>query len=289
MAGHLEEADSGLGSAATTLLWTAANVALAAGVGQWMVISGGVCAALGVVALVSAVARRRAAGRVLADAVLVGTLVNFNAWAFSHLGNLMTFLGLFFFALFGLILGAALFRLLSRFRPLPRWPLRGAGVAVVLVSWAGGVLLEASYLPGDVLDDCKHHARLSSQVTARDLQTAIPRQVREVLAGAHRGHPAVAYVLWNLRRGKMDLIVPGRGDVPLIYSRPQRRLGFAIRLVASLVLLTYAVFSQIRWLTHTPQQEHDFKIARNAAREGTDPSDPAHSHSIVAGGFDEMS
>ena len=68
----------------------------------------------------------------------------------------------------------------------------------------------------------------------------------------------------------MDLTVRGRGQT-LAYVRPQRKIGFALRVLASLILVFYGMFSQIRVLTKTKEQ---LQAEKDAATDEEDTADP---------------
>ena len=66
------------------------------------------------------------------------------------------------------------------------------------------------------------------------------------------------------------MTVRGR-ERSLAYERPQRRIGFALRLLVSLVLVAYGMFSQIGVLTKTKEQ---LQAEKEAATDEEDTPDP---------------
>ena len=250
------------------VVWAGANILFIEYVGQWLVFSGGLAVMLAACVLLTAVARRDHQRRVVARLLLMLTLVNFNAWAFSHIANLMAYLGLFFFPLFGLIMGAALYRLLSMIRLVSKALLLASGALAVLLSWYGGLALEASYFPKDAYQGCITNpllVRLPPGVTNEQLKVEIPRQA-QVHLGRYASGLTLGYVLWVLRDGSLDITVPELYR-PVNYRRRQQRVGFGIRLGISLLLVIYGVFSQIRWLDKTEEQVAAIKLAKAEARE----------------------
>ena len=258
----------------TALLWAVANLLFMWFLGQWLLVTGacGICLAIAI--WITALARKTRLRAILANLLLVLTLVNFNAWAFSHLGNLFYFLGLFFFVLFGLIHGATVFRFLSAFRPIRRPILVCIGSLLALATWGGGLVLEASYLPQDVYDaTIKTFKRgLPPDVKPADFKTDVLAQTAEYLRENYGSNWTVSYVRWELAGGFLDLTVRGRKR-SLAYERPQRRIGFALRVLVSLVLVAYGMFSQIGVLTKTREQ---LQAEKNAATEEEEEEDSPH-------------
>ncbi|MCH8854332.1 MAG: hypothetical protein IID41_17025 [Planctomycetes bacterium] len=233
-------------------LWATCNILLMKYVGEWLVYSGGVCVALAIAVWGSALLGKSRARSILANGLLVLTLVNFNAWAFSHLANLVFYLGLFFFMLFAVITGSTLFRLLSSFEKVSKRIVNSAGVFCVLLAWGGALVLEASYLPQDAYKKCLQSPRLRrlpDGMTSRDLDE-IPRQARQYLIDNHGSNLTLAYLRWELQGGELEINLEGISQ-PLPYQRSQRRIGFGLRLVVSLVLVAYGVFSQLSALKKT--------------------------------------
>ncbi len=255
----------------TALLWAVANLLFMRYLGQWLMVSGGCGICLALAVWITAIARKSRLRAMLANLLLVLTLANFNAWAFSHLGNLFYFLGLFFFILFGLIHGAAVFRFLSAFRPIRRPTLICIGWFFIFVTWGGGLVLEASYLPEDVYDDSiKTFKRgLPPGLQAADFKSDVRAQTTDYLRENYGSNLMISYVRWELAGGAMDLTVRGR-ERSLAYERPQRRIGFALRVLISLVLVIYGMFSQIGVLTKTTEQ---VQAGKDAA---TDEEDTPH-------------
>ncbi len=238
---------------ACAAVWATANILLMKYVGEWLVYSGGVCVALAIAVWGSALLGQSRARSILANGLLVLTLVNFNAWAFSHLANLVFYLGLFFFMLFAVITGSTLFRLLSSFERVPKHMVNTAGALCVVLAWSGALVLEASYLPQDAYKKCLQSPRLRrlpEGATAADLDE-IPRQARQYLIDNYGSNLTLAYLRWELQAGELEINLEGISQ-PLSYQRSQRRIGFGLRLVVSLVLVTYGMFSQLSALKKLP-------------------------------------
>lgn len=228
---------------AGALIWAGANILFMKHIGNWLVFSGGACVALAVAVWLATALGRVRARSLLSNLLLVVTLINFNAWAFSHLANLFFYLGLFFFMLFALIMGSTLFRFLSGLGRVSKRAATVSGALCVLLSWGGGFVLEASYLPQDTYMNCLPK-RLPSGLTRDDLRRQIHTQARQFLTDRYGSSMTLAYLRWELDGGEMHIALEGVNE-PLVYIRSQRRIGFALRLVLSLALVVYGVFSQI--------------------------------------------
>ncbi len=225
------------------LIWAVANILFMKHVGNWLVFSGGACVALAVAVWLATALGRGRARSLLSNLLLVLTLINFNAWAFSHLANLIFYLGLFFFMLFALIMGSTLFRFLSGLGRISKRAVTVSGALCVLLSWGGGFVLEASYVPQDTYMNCLPK-RLPGGLTPDDLRRQIHTQARQFLTERYGSNLTFAYLRWELAGGEMHIALDGVNE-PLDYRRIQGRIGFALRLVFSLALVVYGVFSQI--------------------------------------------
>ncbi len=267
----------------TALLWAVANLMFVRYLGQWMMVTGGFGICLALAIWITALARKTRLRAILANLLLVLTLANFNAWAFSHLGNLFYFLGLFFFILFGVIHGATVFRFLSAFRPIRRPTLICIGCFLVLLTWSGGLALEASYLPEDVYDATIETFKrgLPPGLRAADFKTDVLAQTTDYLRENYGPNLTISYVQWELAGGSLDLTVRGR-ERSLAYERPQRGIGFALRVLISLVLVAYGMFSQIGVLTKTKEQLQAEKDAATEEEEEDTPDPSALSRDTTA-------
>ena len=161
------------------------------------------------------------------------------------------FTGVFFFALFGLVIGAVVYRLAASRRPYsPAVVLIGTTVLVAFV-WTVSIDLEARGFPQDVADRAIR--------TTRDLQGMGPGQFREVVAAEVRAflsnrYPpggTLGYARWALTNGplaKEDLLHINRA---MRFS--QMRGWWAVRVVLSIALLAFGIASQTWALKPTPR------------------------------------
>lgn len=161
------------------------------------------------------------------------------------------FTGVFFFALFGLVIGAVVYRLAASRRPYSSAAVLIGTTALVAFVWTVSIDLEARGFPQDVADRAIR--------TTRDLQGMGPGQFREVVAAEVRaflsdGYPpggTLGYARWALTNGslaKEDLLHINRA---MRFS--QMRGWWAVRVVLSIALLAFGIASQTWALKPTPR------------------------------------
>lgn len=237
---------------ALAVLLGAVNLLFMGLVGRWLVVTGAGCVAVLAVMLAMGITGRVEKARWCLHLLAALTIMNFNGWGFSYLGNLIFYLGLYFFPLFGLIMGAAIFRFLEPLRPMSRPVIVGVGMVFVLVSWCGALDLEATYVPKNTYAYyIGKFKRLPDGMTGKEVESKIQDAARKFLTENYDSDGAVAYLAWAMSDGTMEIPVIDR-DKTTTYSRPQRRVGLWIRLGASLVLLVFGVFSQLVGLQRSP-------------------------------------
>jgi hypothetical protein len=193
-------------------------------------------------------------------AVGIGGLISLPlAWLLSYAGMLMCYIGLYFFALFGLIIGAILFRIAAPARPYrPLAIIVGTALIIVFV-WAFAVVKEGWDFPGDIASQAAEAQkyRLVNR-SIEDYEADVAQQVRVFLKERYPPGGAVAYFKWVITSGEIN-----PGDVAFA-KRPvrwsQRRYGWVIRVVLSIVLLTLGIGSQTLLLTRA----EDSKVGARA-------------------------
>jgi len=173
----------------------------------------------------------------------VGTVVSMPlAWLLSYAATLPFYLGLFFFALFGLIIGAVIHRVAAECRPYnPRLLVAGTTV-VVLAVWIVSIVMETRDFPGDMAARASSQTRTLGDRSLAEFRTAVADDIRRFLREDYPPGGAVGYVLWVLTSGELekDRIA---GLTRTLIPR-QRRYSWAIRAVLSIVLLAFGVGSQ---------------------------------------------
>ncbi|MCG3137323.1 MAG: hypothetical protein HJJLKODD_01167 [Phycisphaerae bacterium] len=241
------------------LVFIGGNILFVWLVGHWLSVTAAVGVLLGLVWLMGWLgpAERR---RLLFDLLMAETAVSFNIWAFSNLNNLLGYIGLFFYALFGLIMAAAWHRLLQRWQPLSKARIALVGFFLIVIPWCGALVLETSYLPKDALFRYKEKIRyLPPGLTEEQINLDVPRQIEKYLADRYESTGVLRYLQWAVDDGRLPMTVPGRTK-PIVFYLQQHKLGFKIRLVLSMGLLAYAVFVVLTQLNQpknvTPTNTH---------------------------------
>ncbi len=86
--------------------------------------------------------------------VAVGVIVSMPfAWLLSYAAALPFYLGLFFFVLFGLVIGATMHRVASRRRPYGRAAILAGTTIVAGAGWIASIAVEGLGFPNDMGDD----------------------------------------------------------------------------------------------------------------------------------------
>lgn len=163
-------------------------------------------------------------------------------WLLSYAGTLPFFLGLFFFALFGLIVGAVIHRVTAPNRPYGNTPLLIGTTLVVLFGWSLSVVKEARDFPGDLATDTSRKTRDIGDRTIDEFHDLVANQIRAFLKEKYPPGGTIGYVRWALTSGE---IKKGElADVKRKLGQPQRRYAWAIRVILSLALYAFGVGSQ---------------------------------------------
>lgn len=173
----------------------------------------------------------------------VGTVVSLPfAWLLSYAAMLPFYLGLFFFMLFGLFIGAVTFRIAARGRPYRRFAVLAGTTFIVGACWTASLVKESRDFPADVAADAVRRTRDIGRRSADDYRKAVIEEVRAFVREQHPPGGVLGYARWMLLEGELK-----KGAIPS-FDQPVRRsparLGWAVRVVLSIALLGFAVGSQ---------------------------------------------
>jgi len=191
-------------------------------------------------------------------AVLVGLIVATPlAWLLSLAGMLPGLLGLFFFALFGVVIGATVHRVAAPGRPYNKWVVLVGTTVVVLTTWLGALGIESRDFPRGVAIKAGNQTRSIGDQTIEEFRAAVETDVRRFLRERHPPGGMIGYTHWMLLNGEL------RAEQIAGLTRPmrlsQRRYTFAIRVVLSIALLAYGVSSQ----TFLLRRDQDERVAKD--------------------------
>jgi hypothetical protein len=196
-------------------------------------------------------------------AVAIGAVVSTPfCWLLSFAALLPFFIGLFFFALFGLVIGAVVYRLAHRKRPYPsRTVVIGTTLLVAFV-WSASVLKESWDLPGDMAVKAAGLTRDLRGRSVDEFRQAVADEVRGFIQDRYPPGGVIGYVRWALTSGRID-----KGVLPSVEARlalNQTRYLFAIRMALSIGLLAFGIASQtwpMRRPTRIPDEIRESEIS----------------------------
>jgi len=184
--------------------------------------------------------------------VAVGIVVGLPlSWLLSYAATLPFFIGLFFFALFGLVIGAFVYRVAAKSRPCGRASVLIGTTLIVLVCWGLALQLEAWRFPGDIAD---YAAENSPDLGGRDLPTYLQDVSQKTTDYLRRTYPPgglIGYARWSMLNGRIT-----RNDIPELvqpFRSNQARIWWAVRVVVSIALLAFGIGSQTLPLTQAPR------------------------------------
>lgn len=187
-------------------------------------------------------------------AVTAGLMVSVPfVWLLSYGAALPYYLGLFFFALFGLIIGAVMHRVASPNRPYGRGALLAGTTIVVFTGWCGTIGLEANGFPADMAEEATKMSRRTIPNVAA-FRADIADGVRQFLVKKYPPGATLGYVRWIMTSGELK-----RGDVTGMsrnFEASQRGLAWAIRVVLSLALFAFGIGSQTLPLKLVSERSH---------------------------------
>ena len=180
------------------------------------------------------------------------------AWLLAYLAPMPYLLGLFFFLLVGLIVGAVMCRAARSGAPIPRRRSTHVSLAVSLLVWSGVLVMEYRWFPEMA---ARKAVRLSLVAGMGDAGVQAYRErvrhaAREQLKTGYWPGRLPGYVRWAVTSGRMELPRAG-SDEPVQIQNVQLPLGWVLRVAASLALLMFAIDSQMASLAPKPFPEED--------------------------------
>lgn len=185
--------------------------------------------------------RRGASATRLIVAVSVGCILAAGAGVLlSYVAFLMAYLGLFFYALFGLLIGTVTWRIASPAAPFNRTAVIFSTTLIVVtglgVSWA----FEITGLPRDMAHQALEKLRtLPEGQTKQQYMAGVEARVRSVLAERYPPGGAAGYIRWIMDTGRFE---PGTFEgIDVALFRPQRRYVWLVRVGLSVLLLSFGV------------------------------------------------
>ncbi len=178
------------------------------------------------------------------------------AWLLSYAASLPFFIGVFFFLLFGLLIGAVAYRVAAPGRPYSSIQLVIGTTVLVGLVWGISIVKESRDFPGDVADRAVGRTRDLGNRSVAQFRREVAADVRRFLAERYPPGGVSGYVRWALTNGELkrgELASVERGiSVPAA----QIRVWWAVRVVLSIALLGFGIGSQ----TLTLKQSREVRV-----------------------------
>lgn len=163
-------------------------------------------------------------------------------WLLSYAATLPLMLGPFFFALFGLVIGAVIYRVASAGVNYGSGAVLIGTTIIVLLVFGETILLESRDFPGEMADQAADQTRALGDRSIEEFRASTTEGVRQYLKENYPPGGAIGYVRWVVTRGR---IAPGEIEgVTKTLTPLQSGLGWSIRVVLSIALLGFGIGSQ---------------------------------------------
>ena len=167
----------------------------------------------------------------------------------APLAPIMYVLGLFFFLLIALLIGAVTYRIALPASPIPRGRLLALTGVVALALWSATMAKEYLHFPNLVAEFVRNAVRnAAKEPLTPEAKHTIDEGVRKAVAAYLKGNypPGgfVGYMRWSLASGEME--VPRVANSSTIhFMTTQRHFWWAFRVVMSLIFTAGAFASQV--------------------------------------------
>ncbi len=171
-------------------------------------------------------------------------------WVLAYLSALPYFLGLFFFSLVGLLVGAAVYRFGARAMPLPRATCWMIGLTVALLTWVFGLYFEYRSFSEDAAQRVVKASLTPGMAEDRQLFEESRRLAFSDLASRYPPGGFPGYLLWTARDGTMTFPRLPQGTVR--FELREKGPRWIVRVTIGLGLLIFSVVSQCLTLARSP-------------------------------------
>ncbi|MFQ5463448.1 MAG: hypothetical protein ACE5E5_12595 [Phycisphaerae bacterium] len=166
------------------------------------------------------------------------------SWLLALAANLPFFLGLFFFALFGLMIGAVCFRVAHATQPYARGTVLVGTTLIILATWGGSIWFEAQSFGMDMAREALAVPGLILKgTTANAYRTQIDTDVQSFLSEHYPPGGTIGYIRWVMSSGKIpDGML---ASVKQGLRTNQAGWWWIGRVTISIALLAFGVGSQV--------------------------------------------
>lgn len=174
--------------------------------------------------------------------VAVGLVLAFPfGWLLSYAATLPFFLGPFFFALFGLVIGAVIHRVASPGRPYAPGVLVIGTTLIVLLIMSITIINESRDFPGEMAAQAAKRTRTLEGRTIYEYRADVSAGARRFLEVKYPPGGTLGYVRWIVTSGE---VAPGEIEgVKRRLSPQQGGIIWSIRVVLSFALLGFGIGS----------------------------------------------
>lgn len=175
--------------------------------------------------------------------VLVGAIVALPiGWLLSYAATLPFLIGPFFFALFGLMIGAVIHRVASPGGPYGSPALLIGTTMLVILVFGETVILESRDFPAEMADQAASRTRTLGNRSIEEFRAETTEGVRRYLENNFPPGGTIGYVRWILTQGRIEA-----GEIEGV-ARPlvplQSGFLWSVRVVLSIALLAFGIGSQ---------------------------------------------
>lgn len=184
-------------------------------------------------------------------AVAVGCVVSLPfGWVLSYAALLPFLLGLFFFVLIGLLVGAITHRVGSPGRPYGNVALVVGTTLIVGTGWVTSIVKESRDFPADMAVRVGNSTRDIGDRLIQQFHDEVADQIREFFRVQYPPGGTLGYMRWALTNGELRA-----GQIPGVrrhYRQHQRKFWWGVRVVLSVAMLGFGVASQTLLLRDGP-------------------------------------
>ena len=163
-------------------------------------------------------------------------------WLLAYAATLPFFIGLFFFALFGLVIGATVHRVASPGRPYARGTLLAGTIVLVVGGWLVSICVEGRALPMDFARDAPDWTLdLHGQTRSQFVQDVADR-IRSHLRENYPPGGTLGYVWWVVTSGELP-----KGSIEGVKRTlrvSQRKGWWIMRALLCLGLFSFGISTQ---------------------------------------------
>lgn len=188
-------------------------------------------------------------GRLWTGLATAQLLLFFLAPLLARLIWLPFYVGLFFFLVGGLLVGAATFRIARPSRPIGDKPLLIGALTVGVITFCITTFFECRNFADTVADPPKfaaaRNAVVQSGASLKDLESRAADAFRRQLRSQYAPVDAIAYVFWTIASGEMSLEVDGQKEK---ITSDHAGWIWPLRAIAEILLVAAGLWSSLEAL-----------------------------------------